>query len=86
MQHTPPDKVRRTIGELLSAGVFIFDNGLIRFQSVTLQETAYTLLVQKLCKKLHERYAIFLENKYLKLNDPKGSKYSSDSSDSAKFI
>lgn len=69
MHHTPPNEVRKTIGDLLSAGVFTFDKGMIHFQSITLQETAYSLLVEKLCKKLHERYAVFLENKYLKISN-----------------
>ncbi|KAJ8028262.1 Adenylate cyclase type 10 [Holothuria leucospilota] len=68
MHHTSPDKVRKTIGELLSAGVLMFENGLIRFQSLTLQETAYTLLVEKLRRKLHERYALYLERKYLEVD------------------
>ncbi|XP_038056299.1 adenylate cyclase type 10-like isoform X2 [Patiria miniata] len=65
MPLTPAHKVLESIGGLISAGVFIYENGLLRFQSATLQETAYGLLVEKQRRKLHERYAIYLEQRYL---------------------
>ncbi|XP_022079570.1 adenylate cyclase type 10-like isoform X2 [Acanthaster planci] len=65
MPLTPTHKVLESIGGLTSAGVFIYENGQLRFQSVTLQETAYGLLVEKQRRKLHERYAVYLEQRFL---------------------
>ena len=39
--------------------------GSLRFQCVTLQETAYALLLEKQRRKLHEKYAMYLENHHL---------------------
>ncbi|XP_038061770.1 uncharacterized protein LOC119732380 isoform X2 [Patiria miniata] len=64
-QHTNGKMVLESIGGLISAGVFIYENGLLRFQSATLQETAYGLLVEKQQRKLHETYTIYLEQRYL---------------------
>ncbi|XP_071786776.1 adenylate cyclase type 10-like [Asterias amurensis] len=65
MPGAPANKVLESIGGLVSAGVFIYENGQLRFQSSTLQETAYALLVEKQRRKLHERYAVYLEHRYL---------------------
>ncbi|XP_072039870.1 adenylate cyclase type 10-like [Amphiura filiformis] len=65
MSHMSSDKVHQSIGALLSASVFFYDNGQLRFRSSTLQETAYSLLLDKQRCKLHEQYAMYLEKKYL---------------------
>ncbi|XP_041455605.1 adenylate cyclase type 10-like [Lytechinus variegatus] len=80
MPNVIQEKINPTIGSLQSAGILVFGSGgalptvtksttmtagSLRFQSVTLQETAYALLLEKQRRKLHERYATYLENNHL---------------------
>eukprot|EP00057_Strongylocentrotus_purpuratus_P032080 XP_786579.3 PREDICTED: adenylate cyclase type 10 [Strongylocentrotus purpuratus] len=79
MPNVVQEKINPTIGSLQSAGILVFGSGgalptnsttsmkagSLRFQSVTLQETAYALLLEKQRRKLHERYATYLEEHHL---------------------
>ncbi|XP_071487219.1 adenylate cyclase type 10-like [Diadema antillarum] len=80
MPNASLEKIHPTIGALQSAGVLAYGGmggsdstsggssagcGWLRFQSITLQETAYALLLEKQRRKLHEKYATFLENYHL---------------------
>ncbi|XP_033097374.1 uncharacterized protein LOC117101506 [Anneissia japonica] len=43
---------------------------MLRFESKSLQETAYSLLIDKQRRKLHETYASYLESQYFESNTP----------------
>ncbi|XP_071950991.1 adenylate cyclase type 10-like isoform X2 [Antedon mediterranea] len=64
LQNLTTSKVQQTIGNLLSSGVFVFRAMMLRFESTSLQETAYSLLIDKQRRKLHETYASYLESQY----------------------